>query len=313
MKYRISAFSIWEYGQRKDAEGNPHQEDNMFPAHGQLTDNDRLFIVCDGMGGHESGEVASTTVCETMAKTIVEQTADADFTDEVLKDAVEKALDALDSQDTGAAKKMGTTMTLLQLHQQGATIAHIGDSRVYHIRPGKDADATRILHVTKDHSLLNSLIDAGELTEEEIAGFKQKNVITRAMLPHMDYRARADIYHTADIQSGDYFYLCTDGMLENTTNDNLRFIFSDAIPVEEKEKTLKEVTHRNRDNHSAIVVHILEVEGNRPATVAYPGKKAPLRNAVKKQVNLSIPPYMIAVGVAIAITIISLLVVFCCR
>ena len=173
MKYKLTSFSILEYGQRKDAQGNPHQEDSLFPVHNQLSNDDRLFIVCDGMGGHDFGEVASATVCEAMSKAILEKTSETDFTDDILKEAIQQAYDALDARDTGSAKKMGTTMTVLKLHQQGATIAHIGDSRVYHIRPGKDAETTRILHVTKDHSLLNSLLDVGELTPEDIPNFKQ--------------------------------------------------------------------------------------------------------------------------------------------
>ena len=51
MKYVIDAYSIWEFGKRKDAEGNPHQEDSLYPAHGSLSDADRTFILCDGMGG----------------------------------------------------------------------------------------------------------------------------------------------------------------------------------------------------------------------------------------------------------------------
>ena len=130
MKYKLSTFSIFEYGQRKDAEGNPHQEDCLFPAHNQSNDDDRLFIVCDGMGGHDFGEVASATVCEAMSKAILEKTSETDFTDDILKEAIQQAYDALDARDTGSAKKMGTTMTVLKLHQQGATSAHIGDSRV---------------------------------------------------------------------------------------------------------------------------------------------------------------------------------------
>ena len=57
MKYKIKVYSIYEFGKRVDSEGNPHQEDNMFPLHGEACDDDRLFILCDGMGGHDAGEV----------------------------------------------------------------------------------------------------------------------------------------------------------------------------------------------------------------------------------------------------------------
>ena len=56
MKYKLTVRTIWEYGQRVDSQGNPHQEDSLFPAHGQQKDSDRLFILCDGMGGHEAGD-----------------------------------------------------------------------------------------------------------------------------------------------------------------------------------------------------------------------------------------------------------------
>lgn len=296
MKYRISAFSILEYGQRKDSEGNPHQEDCLFPAPSQLSEKDRLFIVCDGMGGHDAGEVASATVCEAMARAVKER-GEA-FSDEVLNNALSKAYDALDTRDTGALKKMGTTMTFLKLHDHGATIAHIGDSRVYHIRPGKDAKSTKILHVTKDHSLLNSLLACGQLHEADIPNFKQKNVITRAMQPNMEQRCNADIYHTKDICPGDYFYLCTDGMLENTTDDNLRFIFSDSIPEKEKPETLLKVTDENKDNHSAIVVHVLEVDADRK-TVNAPAHK--IMMILKSNLK-----YYLVAAIAIAISVLAL-------
>ena len=223
MKYKLKVYNIWECGQRVDSNGNPHQEDSIYPAYGQQKDTDRLFILCDGMGGHEAGEVASPTVCSAMSKSIFESVPDAegDFSDENLLKAIEDAFNALDALSTGdvsSEKKMGTTMTFLKFHNKGCTIAHMGDSRVYHIRPGKGREDTRILFKTEDHSLVNDLIKVGELTPEEAKQSKQKNIITRAMQPQMERRPKSDIYHTADIKKGDYFYMCSDGMLEQMTN-----------------------------------------------------------------------------------------------
>ena len=267
MKYRITVYSIWEYGQRKDAEGNPHQEDCTYPLPNDLKDSDRTFILCDGMGGHDAGEVASSTVCETMGNFILNDRHDSEgiFTDEDLKNAIDAAFSALDKKDNGAEKKMGTTMTFLKLHNAGATVAHIGDSRVYHIRPGKDGENTDILFVTEDHSLVNDLIKIGELTREEARTSKQKNVITRAMQPNMERKPKADIKHITDIKAGDFFYMCSDGMLEQEEMENgesIRNIFSDAIKsVEDKVSILSEVTKNNKDNHTALIIQILEVEG----------------------------------------------------
>lgn len=269
MKYKIKVYNIWEYGQRKDAQGNPHQEDNIFPAYEQQKDSDRLFILCDGMGGHDAGEVASATVCEAMSKSILEHGEEADsyFSDAMLQEAIDAAFDELDKKDTGAAKKMGTTMTFLKLHDNGATIAHMGDSRVYQIRQGENTDDTDILFETQDHSLVNDMIKVGELTPEEAKHSRQKNIITRALQPHMERRPKADIKHITDIKAGDYFYLCSDGMLEEMDDSNIKYFFSKAAGSdEERVNKLKRATIDNRDNHSAIIVHILGVEG----TVALP-------------------------------------------
>ena len=183
------------------------------------------------------------------------------FTDADFNTVLNDAYDTLDTMENGAPKKMGTTLTFLKLHSDGATIAHIGDSRVYHIRPGKDVDDTKILFQTRDHSLINDLIKIGELTPEEAKHSKQKNIITRAMQPNMEYRPKADLYHTKDILPGDYVMLCSDGILEQMEEDNIRFIFSDkGGNARSKVNMLKKVTENNRDNHSAIVVNILDVK-----------------------------------------------------
>lgn len=266
MKYQLKVYSIWEFGQRKDSQGNPHQEDSLFPEFGKQSENDRLFILCDGMGGHDAGEVASATVCEAMSRSILNDGHDKEgvFTIDDFNTAINEAFNALDEKDSGSAeKKMGTTMTFLKLHQGGAFIAHMGDSRVYHIRPGKDGVDTQILYQTLDHSLVNDLIKIGELTKEEARHSKQKNVITRAMQPNMSRKPKADIYQTVGIKPGDYFYMCSDGMLEQSEMEDgtsLKNVFSEMGGNDEnKVEILKSVTEKNRDNHTAFIIHIIDV------------------------------------------------------
>ena len=254
-----------EYGQRKDSSGRPHQEDCIFPEQGKLKDSDRLFILCDGMGGHDAGEVASATVCEAMSRIILNDGHDKEetFTSVYFAKALDAAFKALDDKDTHAEKKMGTTLAFLKFHKGGVFIAHIGDSRVYHIRPGKNGEETKILHETSDHSLVNDLIKVGELTREEARINGQKNVITRAMQPHLESRPKAEVYETSDITPGDYFYMCSDGMLEQVDMDNgssLKNIFSNnGGALENKIKILRKVTDQNTDNHSAFVIQVEDV------------------------------------------------------
>lgn len=240
--------AIWELGQRDN------QEDSIFPAFGEATDDDRLFILCDGMGGHEHGEVASQTVCKAMSDTILSQSKQS-FTDDDLLYALQAAYRQLDCLDNSHLKKMGTTLCLLYFHKGGLTAAHIGDSRIYHIRPKEN----RILYQSRDHSLVYDLYQAGEISYEEMRTSPQKNIITRAIQPGEESRVRPAIVHIADIQPGDYFYICSDGMLEQMDNDELCRLLSADGSDEKKRMQLIAATSDNKDNHSACLIHIKEV------------------------------------------------------
>lgn len=257
MKFKIKAYNLQELGQRTS------QEDSLFPALGKSTSDDRLFVLCDGMGGHEKGEVASATVCETLSRVILSAWHPGEvLSDELFLQALSAAYDALDAKDNGEERKMGTTLTFLCLHANGATVAHIGDSRIYQLRPASKNTSARIVFRTQDHSLVNDLVKIGEITEEEAKHHPQKNVITRAMQPCQEHRAKADIAHLTDILPGDYFYMCSDGMLEEASDENiLNIITKPNATDEQKLEMLRNVTEENKDNHTAHLIHIDGVEG----------------------------------------------------
>lgn len=258
MKFKIKAYNLQELGQRTN------QEDSLFPALGKSTSDDRLFVLCDGMGGHEKGEVASATVCETLSRVILSAWHPGEvLSDEIFLQALSVAYDALDAKDNGEERKMGTTLTFLCLHSSGATVAHIGDSRIYQLRPASKNSPARIVFRTQDHSLVNDLVKIGEITEEEAKHHPQKNVITRAMQPCQEHRAKADIAHLTDILPGDYFYMCSDGMLEEASDENiLNIITKPNATDEQKLEMLRNVTEENKDNHTAHLIHIDKVEGD---------------------------------------------------
>jgi len=235
--------SIHEIGQR----------DNQEDAIAQW--NNRLFLLCDGMGGHEKGEVASQTVCQSLT-TWFEKNVNLEdsFTDDQLREALEYTYQQLDKFADDNPKQMGTTLTLLYIYKQGLTAAHMGDSRIYHIRPD-----VGVLYQSRDHSLVFDLFQAGEITYEEMATFPQKNIVTRAITPGEDNRMRLDIIHITDIQPDDYFYMCSDGMLEQMDNDQLVDLLSSQLTNEEKRIKLIELTKGNQDNHSAWIIHIKDV------------------------------------------------------
>jgi len=250
MNYTVIAYSLYELGQRTN------QEDSIYPPFSDKPSSGDLFILCDGMGGHDAGELASQTVCTALSQFIVNNSReDGSFDEKSFNAALNAAYDALDAHDTGDEKKMGTTLTFVKFHEKGCFTAHIGDSRIYHIRPSEK----KILHVTHDHSLINNLVDLGEMTIEEAKTSHQKNVITRAMQPHQENRTLADCFELSDIKAGDYIYMCSDGMLEEMEDRELINIL--ALPQTDPKKIeiLRGATKDNRDNHSAYLIRIISI------------------------------------------------------
>lgn len=229
-----------------------NQEDRLYPAYG-ATKSSRTFILCDGMGGHARGEVAAEVVSESLGKALDSQAATtvspAEF--EKALDVCRRALDESLPDDND--KRPGTTLTCLQFGDNGALVAHIGDSRIYQIRPGKG-----IMMRTEDHSLVNELVRAGQLTEAQARVHPRRNVITRAMMPGAKNPAPADVAVITDIQAGDYFLLCCDGVLERLSESALINIISD-ITLDDSGKlaTIKALCDKGtRDNYTAWLVPV---------------------------------------------------------
>lgn len=235
-----------------------NQEDYLYPS--QADTHTRVFIMCDGMGGHDNGEVASMTAGSTLGDYL----SSCSMVDiPTFETGLAKAYDALDNIDTNSTKKPGTTMTCLCLNENNYLVAHIGDSRIYHIRPSLYNSETKrggILYQSSDHSLVNDLLKAGELTEEEARDFPQKNVITRAMQPHLAKRYKADAYTFDDIQGGDYFFLCSDGVLEQVSNEALcEILAQDNLSDELKLARIKLICeNKTKDNYTCWLIPIDE-------------------------------------------------------
>ena len=240
--------------------GRKNQEDSIYPLPGEATDQNRVFVVCDGMGGMDKGEVASAAVRDAISK-MCESLYDPQkpFTDEQFQRALQQAYDALDAADVKQEGTMGTTMTFICFHIGGCLVAHIGDSRIYHLRPSMGyPDGVRFR--SRDHSLVQQLYDLGEISYYGMATSPRKNVILKAMQPYQDQRTKATFAHITDVKPGDYFYLCTDGMLEQMEDDGLLSIVSNPDKTdEEKALQLIELTKNNADNHSAYLIKVKDV------------------------------------------------------
>ena len=174
-----------------------------------------LFVVADGMGGHEAGEVASN-----IAVTTMEAHAPKSTSPEALAAAVIKANEAVlrGAQDGTGKPGMGTTLTAAFVFEDEATIAQVGDSRAYLLHDGQ------LQRITRDHSLVADLIEQGRLTEAEARFHPQRSVITRALGsdPHM----QPDLY-TLHIEEGDRLLLCSDGLCSMISDEDIEEILLD--------------------------------------------------------------------------------------
>ena len=237
-----------------------NNEDTIYPNLEKASNGDSLFLVCDGVGGRDKGEVASATLSAALSESIqggfTEPFSQADF-----EIALAEAYNRINKlEDSQVVLKMGSTLTLLKFHDGGVMIAHIGDSRVYHIRP---SSSQPLLFRTEDHSLVATLVKAGMITEEEAAVHPKRNVIHRAVQPNQDEPAKADIYETVDLQPRDYFFLCSDGVLENLTDDLLVSLLQKKITDKDKIAKIERICEgKTNDNYSAWLVQVKSILGN---------------------------------------------------
>ncbi|MDR0758151.1 MAG: protein phosphatase 2C domain-containing protein [Tannerella sp.] len=252
MNIRIERpFAISEKG------GRMNNEDSVFPLSELVTSNQKLFIVCDGVGGAEKGEIASALACESF-QTFFSTFIDGDPTEEFINKAVHYTETRFDEyvQAHPEAKGMATTLTMVYIGKSGITIAHIGDSRIYQFRKGE------AIFQTEDHSLVNSLVKLGQITKDEAKTYPKKNVITRA-IGGTDCPTEAEVTLITDIQAGDYFFMCTDGVTECVMNDALAQIFMSSASTENIKNTIVEsCSKKARDNYSFYILPIQNVQNS---------------------------------------------------
>lgn len=197
----------------------------------ELLEDERLFIVADGMGGHASGEVASKMAIDTLREFFVSTAQDPEATwpykmDKTRGYEENRLITGIKlanlriheaQQRDSKLRNMGTTVVGILVVDEGVLVAHVGDSRVYRFRQSK------LEQLTEDHSLLNDYIKMKRLTEEEIANFPHKNVIVRAL--GMKDQVKVDT-KLDQPQTGDIYLLCSDGLCGPVSDDEIQSILT---------------------------------------------------------------------------------------
>ena len=257
---RAIAAGLTDIGRERN-----HNEDRFI-----LLPEFNVFVVADGMGGHQSGEVASRMAASTIANFFRAEPRSASQVGERLKGAVCDANSKIFARadDSRAHRGMGTTVVAAAYSPADAKffVAHAGDSRAYHLRLGT------IKQMTRDHSLLSdALLERPELTESDLA-YLPKTVITRAL----GIAATVDVDLTSvDVLPGDVFLLCSDGLHGLVEDDVLRKIVEDTDVLTDACHRLVDAANKNggKDNITAVLVRIEEED--EPWSRRSPGHSVP--------------------------------------
>jgi PPM family protein phosphatase len=209
-----------------------------------------LFVIADGMGGAQAGEVASKTSVESFERDLPEGPPER-----VLRETIEGAnrtIHALARKDPSLAG-MGTTTTAAILDEKAEEVAigHVGDSRAYRLRRGK------LERLTRDHSLVEEMRRKGQLTEAQAEDHPQRSIITRALGPEPE--VEVDL-QTVPAQAGDIFLICSDGLTTMLDDEHIERLLARATSMPNAVRALVDEANRagGRDNISVVVFKVVD-------------------------------------------------------
>ena len=222
-----------------------------------------LAVLADGMGGHRGGEVASSMTVDTIIDLLqqklpqikpgqTDSKSGYSLESICIKEAIESANDLVfkTGDENPMHNGMGTTIIVLYFYNNSLSLAHIGDSRCYRLR------ANTLEQITKDHSLLQELVDRGFYTPEEARSSQNKNLVTRAL--GIDPLVAADIQEDT-VQINDVYLLCSDGLTDYVEDEYIYLTitrFSDNLEEAAKQLITKANQNGGKDNISVMLSRI---------------------------------------------------------
>lgn len=211
-----------------------------------------VFVVCDGMGGHEAGQIASELACKTFID--VYRNHPSEDPSEAARSAVIAAnrfvLDV--ARAVPSRKGMGTTLSALLLVQEKAIVVQVGDSRVYRVRDGE------LTQLTTDHTWVEETVALGVMSREAAESHQYRHVLTRAVGTEPD--VRSDVF-VDETRVGDSYLLCSDGLTNHVDNDEIGATMARLGPAETAWTLIgKALMGGGSDNATAIVVRVDSLE-----------------------------------------------------
>ena len=211
-----------------------------------------LFVVADGMGGAQAGEVASEMAVESFESGLPGGSSPAEGLVHLIEDANRRIHER--SRNEAQRAGMGTTVTAAYVGEREVTIGHVGDSRAYVFRGGD------LIRLTRDHSLVGELVARGKLTEEQAERHPQRSVITRSVGSEPEVQVDVQTYQA---RGGDVFLVCSDGLTSMVFEDRVKEIVEGADSLEQAGRELIGAANEagGRDNITVILFRLEEVEG----------------------------------------------------
>ncbi len=209
------------------------------------------FVIADGMGGHNSGEIASKTAVDFISKQIMENPETFSKTEDIpssIKSLLERANFEIFTMSMEQLSNygMGTTVILVVVLDNKLFAGHIGDSRLYVVRNNE------IKRLTTDHSYVEELVMSGSLTREEAENHPKKHVITRAL--GCEERVEVDVL-THDIREDDIFVLCTDGLTNMISEEEIqRIVLETDEPADACDKLVERANAEGGEDNITVIV-----------------------------------------------------------
>ena len=239
----MKTFSITDVGMVRQV-----NQDYVYTSDTPLGTLPNLFVVADGMGGHQAGDFASKYTVE-VVKQELKQTDETDV-EKALVSAIKKANKEIikkASEDTHL-KGMGTTIVAATIVRQMMYFANVGDSRLYLINQG-------ITQLTKDHSLVEEMVLAGQLSRSEARTHAKKNVITRAI--GGEEQVEPEMF-SVDLKENSKILMCSDGLTNMLEDDEIMRIVKNSPDIEEAAAVLIDRANANggKDNISVVIVEL---------------------------------------------------------
>ena len=245
----LKTFSITDIGQKRK-----QNQDYVFTSEIPLGPLSNLFIVADGMGGHNAGDYASKHAIERIVEE-VEKSKDSPV--ETLERAIQSAnrYIRVKSRENEDMNGMGTTVVAATITDDVMYVANVGDSRVYIIN-------TEIKQITVDHSLVEEMVRMGGINREQAREHQDKNIITRAI--GAEDELEIDFFQVG-LKKGDFILLCSDGLTNMIEDEDIRMILLGQKDIVGKAEALVEAANRNggKDNITVVLIEPFADEVNR--------------------------------------------------